>query len=288
MGLARARLVLIALAAGACQGSTTVPPYGQSVTLITVDPSAFQGSAVCGANFFYYTATLTDVNTGVPLIPSGLVPCTQPVSFSGADPTPIVSLPIGHSYTATVEGYDRSDIQLDAGIPPLDLAGNPVAPAWFSKCGFPLADASADGPEDASDASPNPFAQPVQARDQAEVFVRNCTPFATPLLSDGSVEATAPAPDASVESGPATDATPPDVSLDAPPDASLDGGLDVSPISDSAAPDSGETSPGIDDAAETSPSLDDAPQETNDAAFGTDDALPDTLVEDSMSPGQDP
>jgi hypothetical protein len=204
--------------------------------------------------------TLTDVASGVPLARSGFVPCTQPVSFSASGPTPVVA---GHYYIAAIEGYDQK--VGDAGIP-VDSAGNAVAPHWFSKCGefVPSPDASDGGGEDASDApsSSNPLTLPVQAKDQAEVFLRGCTPFAPPLMSDGSIETGSPAPDVSVESGSAVDAT-----------------LDASPAFDGATLDVSEASPAADDAA----------QETNDAAVGTDDATPDTNTGlDSMSPGQDP
>jgi hypothetical protein len=287
VGLARARLALIALAAGGCQGSTTASTVGQSVMLITADPSTFRGAAVCGTDFFSYRVTLYDVTYGVKIegATTDLVSCTKPVSFSGAGPTPIVA---GHCYIASIEGYDRSDVHLEAGKP-VDSAGNPVAPAWSSSCGE-LVSAPDASSFNCQEPDANPLTLPVQARDQAEVFLRGCTPFSAGLVSDGSVEAAFPAPDASLDSGPATDGAP-DAGVDATPDAALgatpdaetdatsDAALDAPPAFDSATA----------EASEGSTAVDDAPQETNDAAFGSDDATLDASTgDDSISPGQDP
>src|SRR5262249_6944883 len=113
---ARACPALLAFAASACLSSSSVLSTAISVSLVTVDPLAFEGAAVCGVDCFSYRVTLIDVSrgvatadAGVPVTTTALVPCTQPVSFGATLPTPIV---VGHFYMATIEGFDRSDITI--------------------------------------------------------------------------------------------------------------------------------------------------------------------------------
>jgi hypothetical protein len=107
-------------------------------TSVSVSPSAFAGNLPCGTvpqAWQTYVATLIDVTdpaNPVQLASSPPVSCAMPVAFTAVTP--------GHSYVATIDGYDRSDIvpspEAGAGTP-LMVARDTlaeVAPRWRSTC----------------------------------------------------------------------------------------------------------------------------------------------------------
>jgi hypothetical protein len=202
--LARAACVAApVLATGGCLSGSSTLPATATLTMITVDPAAFVGSATCGTRLRRYVVTLTDVTDGSrSFFSSAPTPCTELVSFTERTSAPLappgISVVVGDSYIGTIDGYDRDDISSDpssdAGFARtvVDDAGQPVLPRWTTTCGQPAATSASDA-SDEGGAAPvgNPLLAPVQAKASTEVFLLGCIPFTDALPEpDGGADAT--------------------------------------------------------------------------------------------------
>jgi hypothetical protein len=142
------RLVALAglsIALGACTTSGSSGSSGPAPTMVSVDPSAFLGDVACSAApgaLRSYVATLVDVTdpTEPFTLPSAqAVACSLPTGFYFVLP--------GHTYLATVDGYEApADELVPCGgatsgarrmLPKgkTDCARDAVAPRWTAACG---------------------------------------------------------------------------------------------------------------------------------------------------------
>ena len=139
-------LSLAALLVSGCGNDLNDDTVEPRPTIIELSPRDFLGSLTCGAaagELQRYVATLTDVSPidsneaggdgsraiDVPLPSSLPLPCEQGVGFG--------RVVAGHFYVATIDGYDRSDLQPLAPGTPILIGPDkkPVAPRWSTSCG---------------------------------------------------------------------------------------------------------------------------------------------------------
>jgi hypothetical protein len=185
------------LAAGCSDSSSTTSSSGEYPTLLSVDPALFRGQVTCGApGLERYVATVTDISVVPNALFSSLpTPCQTKVSFG----SPVVGL--YHYYTATIDGYDRTDIQAQvAGKREMvDSANTPVSPVWTTTCGhwppIDAPDAAVDEDAAVEDAgadtstSITPYMQlrsPTFAIGNVEVIFHGCLPLVAAEAPDAS------------------------------------------------------------------------------------------------------
>lgn len=169
--------VAFAATSAACSSSSGESSE-PSPTLVTVSPSTFGRSTVCGdfpGAWKSYVATLTDVtdpDKPFVLASSNPVPCQMPVSFAWVVP--------GHAYVAQIDGYDRDDLTPAGGRSSGSREmrgpdGSEVEARWRSQCGMP-AEAESDGgvDADAGETGDQPDLRPTTALLQSNVVMRHC------------------------------------------------------------------------------------------------------------------
>jgi hypothetical protein len=132
------------ICAAGCSSDEVTDSSVERPTLVEVSPAAFLGGLPCSeapGAVRRYVATLTDVTPtddagtlrDFVLPSSGPLPCTQPVGFSFVVP--------GRKYVASIDAYDRSDIQplAPGSRDVVDFSGKTrVVPRWTAACETPV------------------------------------------------------------------------------------------------------------------------------------------------------
>jgi hypothetical protein len=146
-------------AVAACTSSSGSSAATVYPTTVSVRPSSFAGDVPCSpapGGWKAYVATLTDVTDPTrpfQLPSSPPVACNMPVYFYFVMP--------GHSYSASIEGYDRSDIVAygapNSGSPHMvdPKTGQDVEPRWRASCPSDLLSSQDAGPSDDAGADPD-------------------------------------------------------------------------------------------------------------------------------------
>jgi hypothetical protein len=155
----------------ACSTSQSSDVVIETETLVAISPADFLGEVSCGeqpGKLSRYVVTLFDVTDQlvqdastdaipVPLASSSPTACTEVIGFG--------NLILGHSYVATVDGYDRSDLRpLAVGSRTMveSKTGDWVVPQWTTKCG------AAEGVG---------LLGPALASEQETTWIRGCSQF---------------------------------------------------------------------------------------------------------------
>ena len=159
----------LALLSFGCSSTNTSSTTPEAQTLIGVDPKDFMGTGVCGTKIQRYVATLTDVTGPDGSIASGTEGIAwRPFLVGSSPPTPCTAeLAFGravayHAYEATLDGYDRADIEpLASESSAMGVEGVYIPPLYTATChGW----TDSDGGVEPGTSYPN-----------VTVMLRNCT-----------------------------------------------------------------------------------------------------------------